>query len=89
MKTHWLFGSGPNKEVHFNIEIDEETDCKSCIHRQVCDRDYSKRCTNFAVSCVYRYMDCCSCTHSFTRYDKDKIPCFHCKFYLNGDPNGL
>lgn len=85
MKTHWLYGFGPNKEVKFNIEIDEETNCDRCIHFEVCDHNMEKRCFNFTWG-TSQYDGCMSCTLRFTRWDsyhdgKDKIPCFHCKFF--------
>ena len=81
MKTHWLYGMGPNKEIKFNVEIDEETNCRKCTHDEVCDHSMEKRCSNFWWG-DSRYEDCMSCTHRFTRWDKDKIPCFHCKYFL-------
>jgi len=47
MKTHWLYGMGPNKEIKFNIEIDVETKCSDCLHREVCNIDVERRCSNF------------------------------------------
>lgn len=82
MKTHWLYGLGPNKEIKFNIEIDEETKCIHCTHNEVCDRDVSKRCSNFWWG-TSAETGCMSCTHRFTRWDKEKIPCFHCKWFKN------
>lgn len=78
MKKHWLYG-----ESHFEVEIDEETDCSKCIHKKVCDGRKSKRCSNFRWG-DSRYDDCEGCEHHFTRYDKDSIPCFHCKDFLLG-----
>jgi hypothetical protein len=87
MKTHWLFGSGPNKEVKFNVEVDEEHSCCLCIHREVCDHDMSQRCSNYMSvgSCDDPKACYSGCLHKYTRFDKDetKLPCFHCKWYLD------
>ena len=80
MKTHWLYGWGPNKEIHFKKEIEEETDCTKCIHAKVCDHEKTRRCFNY--KCGSGGRDCTGCEHKFTRYDKESIPCFHCKEYL-------
>lgn len=80
MKTHWLYGFGPNKEVKMNVEINEETDCRKCIHTVVCDHNVEKRCLNFTFG-DSRYKGCMGCSLRFTRFDKDKVPCFTCSFF--------
>ena len=82
MKTHWLYGSGPNKELKFKHEVDEETDCSTCIHNKVCSHNMEKRCSNFDFARSDRHPGCDLCLHRFTRYDKDPVPCFHCPDYL-------
>jgi len=81
MKTHWLFGIDPNKEVKFKKEIDEETDCNKCIHKKVCMRDMPKRCINFEMSNSNAF-SCGTCVHNFTRFSRNSIPCFYCKDFL-------
>jgi hypothetical protein len=85
MKTHWLFGMGPNKEVKFNVEVDVETTCKDCIHIEVCDQDMNRRCSNYRVGEYKNVQYCSACIHHYTRFDKDetKLPCFHCKWHLS------
>ncbi len=80
MKTHWLFGRGPNKVLDFAHEIAEETDCSACIHKDVCDRDTEKRCENYTFG-TSEGSGCQSCSHRFTRYDKDAVPCFSCPWF--------
>ena len=85
MKTHWLYGSGPNHEIKFKKEIDKETKCQTCVHRMVCNYDMSKRCINYEFGTSQERSEiCASCLHRFTRFDKDetKIPCFCCKDFL-------
>jgi len=81
MKTHWLFGNGPNKEVHFIKEIDEETDCVKCIHLKVCNKEMFYRCVNYEFG-TSEYKECQSCIHKYTRWDKDSIPCFYCTDFI-------
>ena len=80
MKTHWLFGRGPDHILDFKKEIDEETDCRKCIHNEVCDHNMERRCEN------YKFGDsskegCRACNHHYTRYDKDAVPCFSCPWF--------
>lgn len=75
-KTHWLYG-----DREFNIEVDDETSCSECVHRIVCSFDHEKLCSNFVFGGVSRHGGCQSCSHRYTRYDKDKIPCFHCPHF--------
>jgi len=84
MKTHWLFGIGPNKELHFKKEIDIETKCTDCAHCKVCSHNMTERCVNykFGRSDVRNFSSCESCTHKYTRYDKEAVPCFHCEDFL-------
>lgn len=81
MKTHWLYGWGPNKEVHFKVEIEEETDCTKCMHVRVCYLANEYRCSNYEFA-DSRGISCDGCIHRFTRYDKEMIPCFHCVDFL-------
>jgi hypothetical protein len=78
MKTHWLFGRGPDKLLDFKREVDAETDCNKCVHRKVCDLDMERRCDNYECgTSVGR--GCQACSHKYTRYDgKDPVPCFSC-----------
>ena len=80
MKTHWLFGRGPNKVLDFAREVDAETDCSKCTHREVCDRDMVKRCENYVFG-DSAGKSCQGCSHRYTRYDKDAVPCFSCPWF--------
>ncbi len=77
MKTHWLYGRGPNKELDFKKEINKETQCGNCIHNKVCNHKMEDRCINIEPG-NSRYNGCEGCTHHFTRWDKDPVPCFYC-----------
>lgn len=83
MKTHWLFGIGPDKRLEFNKEVDVETDCRKCIHQEVCDFNMEKRCTNYKFGSSEGRSGCGQCSHRYTRFDKDetKVPCFTCKWF--------
>ena len=83
MKTHWLFGRGPNKVLEFAREVDEETDCARCIHREVCDRNMEKRCENYKFG-TSDGRGCMACIHRHTRFDKEAVPCFSCPWFLAG-----
>ncbi len=79
-RNHWLYGKDKRK-----IKIDFESNCLHCIHKEVCDtivkcKDTETLCLNYNFG-NSRYNGCNSCLHRFTRFDKDKIPCFICKFY--------
>lgn len=78
MKTHWLYGMGPNKALDFNVEIDKETECSRCLHRKVCAYKMEERCVNYRFG-TSEHTGCHGCIHRFTRWDKDAVPCFHCK----------
>lgn len=79
MKTHWLFGHGPDRILDFNVEIDAETSCGGCAHKDVCDKQPSQRCSNYTWGTSEGSAGCAQCLHKYTRYDKDSVPCFHCK----------
>jgi hypothetical protein len=81
MKTHWLYGEGENKELHFLVDIDDETHCGTCGHKEVCDHEMEKRCSNYTFG-TSQFKGCLGCLHRYTRYDKDSVPCFHCRYYL-------
>jgi len=81
VKTHWLFGRGPDKVLDFKREVDEETDCGKCIHREVCDRNTEKRCNNFVFGSSGTKGGCLACSHRFTRYHQDSVPCFSCPWF--------
>jgi hypothetical protein len=81
MKTHWLHGSGPNKEVKFNVEIDKEDKCSTCTHNIVCGKNMERRCQNYQFGCSGEN-GCHGCLHRYTRWDgKDSLPCFKCNEY--------
>ena len=81
MKTHWLYGRGPKKQIKFNVEIEKETICQSCIHNKVCDHDMEKRCANYEFG-TSQHRSCLSCIHHYTRWDKESIPCFTCPDFV-------
>ena len=81
MKTHWLFGRGPDKLLDFKREVDEETDYVKCIHNEVCGHDMEKRCENYVFG-TSEHRGCHGCLHRFTRYDaKDPVGCFSCPWF--------
>lgn len=82
MKTHWLYGKGPDKALEFAVEVDADTDCVACVHVAVCDHSMEKRCSNYTFGCSDRMRGCQQCLHRFTKWDKDAVPCFHCKFHM-------
>ena len=73
-KKHWLFG-----EIRFNVEVIEEDKCHECLHAIVCARNMEKFCLNYDFGNSEE--GCQSCIHRFARWDKDKIPCFKCKYF--------
>lgn len=79
--THWLYGEGPQRLLHFKTAILEESRCQECAHRNVCSFEMGKRCVNFDFG-NSDGSDCGQCLHRFTRYDKERVPCFLCKDYL-------
>lgn len=83
MKTHWLFGRGPDKLLDFKREVDAETDCGKCIHREVCDHDMERRCENYDCGTSAGH-GCQSCSHKYTRYDAAAVPCFSCPWFEEG-----
>lgn len=80
VKTHWLYGHGLDKILDFKREVDEETDCSACVHREVCGRDVEKRCENYQYGTSERSA-CQGCSHRFTRYDEKSVPCFSCPWF--------
>lgn len=81
MMTHWLYGSGPNRELHFNADVEVETDCSKCAHVKVCPRATAQRCVNFKVG--GSGLDCRGCIHHFTRWDsRQPVPCFKCDDFM-------
>ena len=83
MKTHLIYGRGPDKEIHFNVEINEETDCKKCIHNKICSHAVQERCANFEFG-NSPDTGCLACNHRFTRWDEDPVPCFSCRDFSDG-----
>lgn len=83
-KTHWLYGHGPEMRLTFVREIEAETDCGKCLHRKVCARAMEQRCENFSVG-TSAGKDCQACTHRFTRFDKDAVPCFSCPDFASDE----
>jgi hypothetical protein len=68
----------------FNVSVEKDHSCQECMHRKVCAFDMRRNCMNyiFGRSGPNVKIDSCdSCTHRFTRYDKDPIPCFKCRFF--------
>lgn len=75
---HWLYG-----EVKLKKAVKKETICQQCIHREVCTYDFVKLCTNYSFgTSAEGFQGCSSCSHRFTRYDKDPIPCFYCPHFV-------
>lgn len=84
MKTHWLYGRGPNRVIEFIQEIDEETKCEDCIHKKVCAVVMEHRCINYTFG-TSEFRGCQGCVHKYTRFDKDPIPCFSCPDFIHID----
>lgn len=84
MKTHWLYGRGPNRVIEFIQEIDEETKCQDCIHKKVCASVMEHRCINYTFG-TSEFRGCQGCVHKYTRFDKDPIPCFSCPDFIHID----
>lgn len=82
-KTHWLYGEGPENRLTFVKEIEIETECSKCLHRKVCARKMEERCENFKFGDSSGYgQGCSACTHKYTRFDKDSVPCFSCPDFM-------
>lgn len=83
MKTHWLFGQGPDKLLNFKREVESETDCTKRIHSEVCGRDMQNRCENYEFG-TSDGRGCQGCSHRYTRFDKEPVPCFSCPWFREG-----
>jgi hypothetical protein len=79
---HWLYGSGADKELHFKEAVAEETKCSQCIHVRVCSISVEKRCVNFERGTSLRD-GCACCVHHYTRFDRQPVPCFLCRQFLD------
>ena len=81
MIKHWLHGN-----IKLNQEIKKETNCRECIHSEVCSLgtfQMDKKCINYEFgTSEYDMNSCLSCINKFTRFDeKQSIPCFKCRFF--------
>ena len=78
IKHDWLHG-----DIIFNVDVKEETKCSQCVHLKVCKREMQTFCLNYCFGSTGGRVGCGWCLHRFTRWrgDKDRIPCFKCKFY--------
>lgn len=76
IKEHWLHG-----KCYFNVGVDHEHDCRYCIHNFVCKRTMEDLCENFDWGTSEGRGGCDHCLHKYTRYNRDKIPCFSCSMY--------
>ena len=79
-KNHWLYGKDKRK-----FKIDKETDCSKCLYKKLCfilqkSVSYEILCKNYKFG-RSDYEGCHSCLHKFTRFDKETIPCFICKYF--------
>jgi len=74
--NHWLYGVDKRK-----YRIKKETSCSKCLHSKVCGCDVEKRCKNYVFG-TSAGKGCTSCLLRFTRFDKDKVPCFICFEFL-------
>lgn len=77
-KKHWLYS------VELKVDIEEETKCGDCIHYKVCSHAMEERCSNYRFGRSDE-THCQSCTNHYARFDKDKVPCFHCGDFLKGE----
>jgi len=73
---HWLYG-----EKEYKVVVEKESECSKCFHREVCDIDMNKRCSNYIFgTSQYELSTCFSCLNRHAKYDKKQpIPCFYCK----------
>jgi hypothetical protein len=78
VKTHWLYGRGPEKRLTFVKEVDTESNCGECSHRKVCARAMEERCENFEFG-TSAEKGCYACLHRYTRFDREAVPCFTCR----------
>lgn len=79
-RNHWLYGKDKRK-----FKVEEETNCDNCVHKELCrsirtPAIFEKLCLNYSFG-TSQYSGCDGCHHKFTRWDKDSIPCFFCKFF--------
>lgn len=79
--THWLYGSGPDKVLTFKRDVDRETDRSLCAHDHICSHKEETRCVNHDRGRASG-AGCAGCLHSYTRYDRQPVPCFHCEDFL-------
>lgn len=71
---HWLYG-----EKKYEVLVEQETECHKCFHKEVCNYDREKRCSNYEFG-RSDYSGCPSCLKNYARHDKEQpILCFHCK----------
>lgn len=87
---HWLYG-----DCKFNVLVRKETECKDCVHCKPCVKiqhpnSYETLCLNFHFGRSDGQCTCVKCLHRFTRWakeEKDKIPCFRCRFFRRKHEN--
>ena len=77
IKEHWLYG-----KIEFKIDVKDEDQCSKCIHWSVCIGNMEKFCLNYCFGTNQgQPYSCEQCIHRYTRWNKDMIPCFKCKFF--------
>jgi len=77
IKKHWLYG-----KLEFKVDVSVEDECHKCIHWPVCNRDMESFCLNFNFGTTQGQIGSCDrCIHRFTRWDKDRMPCFKCQYF--------
>ena len=78
---HWLHG-----KREFNVLIEEETQCRTCVHVIVCGRRMEVWCLNYDWGTSAGKAGCQQCMHRYTRRaNRDSLPCFKCLHY-KADP---
>lgn len=76
VKEHWLHG-----KCYFNVDVEHEHECRYCTHNYVCKRTMEDLCENYDFGTSEGRGNCDHCLHKYTRYNRDKLPCFSCLMY--------
>ena len=76
-RKHWLYGP-----VKLQVVVDVEHDCTKCAHNMTCRHDMYAFCSNYRFGNSNQPIGCGGCTHRFSKWDKEPIPCFHCRYFI-------
>ena len=86
MKTHWLFGRGPDKILTFKREVAPAHHAVDALRAVRLRLHLEQRCENYVFG-TSEGRGCQGCLHRHTRYHKDVVPCFSCPWFRE-DPDG-